>query len=391
MARGFLDELLDATTEAESPKSFFYWSGLCALSSVVKNNVWLNRHMYVLYPNIYVLLFAKSGMRKGVPIAVAKRLVGAVDNTRVIAGRSSIQGVVKELGTARSKPDGTMLKDACGFVVSSEFASSLVQDPAALTILTDLYDSNYNEEWTNMLKGTPVEVLKNINVTLLGGVNQAHFTDSVPDAAIMGGFIGRTFVIYEEKKACINSLVYAPKRIPDMIGLAKQLKEISKIKGEFKFTPEGGEFFDDWYKTYAKKDRDDKTGTAERLHDSILKVSMLISASRKTDLTLDIDDLKEAIEQCMLVTASVKRATVASGKATFGPQIAIVLKELIVKKSVTRMRLLQGHYGDFDAYDLDRIIESLTQAGAVTAERDGRDIVYSITQKAMDQITKRDD
>lgn len=385
--RRFLDDLLDATKEAESPRSFFYWSGLCAISAIVKNHITLNRFMYTLYPNIYVLLFAKSGMRKGVPIATARKLVSLVDNTRVIAGRSSVQGIIKELGTTRSKPDGTLIKDACGFIVSSEFASSLVQDPAALTILTDLYDSNYNEEWSNMLKGTPVEVLKNINVTLLGGVNQAHFADSVPEAAILGGFIGRTFIVYEEKKACVNSLVYPPDNIPNLEELAEQLKEISKLKGEMTFTEGGGAFYDKWYRDYAVKDREDKTGTAERLHDSILKVAMLISLSRKNDLSLDEEDLAEAIEQCMKITASVKRATVGSGRATYGPQIAIVLKVLIQKGSILRQKLLQNHYGDFDSFDLDRVVETLTQAGAITAERAGKDILYKITQKALDQIT----
>mgnify|MGYP001439509332 FL=1 len=386
----FLEELLLSTTEGESPQSFLYWSGLCVLSAVVKNNVCLNKYIYTLYPNIYVLLFAKSGLRKGVPINTAKRLVAMTNNTRVIAGRSSVQGIIKELATARCKPDGTVLKDACGFIASSEFASSLVQDPAALTILTDLYDSNFNEEWTNMLKGSPVEELKNINVTLLGGINQAHFQDSVPDSALMGGFIGRTFIIYEEKKRCVNSLVYAPKKVPDFKEMAAYLKEVAKLKGEFKYTEAGGQFYDQWYKTYNTQERDDKTGTLERIHDSILKVAMLISVSRKTDLTLDEIDLQEAVTQCMVASSAVRRVTIASGKSPAAPQIAMVLKELITRKTVTRMKLLQCHYGDFDAIDLDRIVETLIQAGAVTSKKEGRDTLYEITQKALDQLKTGD-
>src|SRR5437773_9702104 len=103
----WLTELLHSTEELESPQPFWMWSGLATIAAVVKDNVFLNRgKAYKLYPSIYVMLLARSGLRKGPPINLAKRLVKGVDNTRIISGRSSIQAILKEMGTAYTLPGG---------------------------------------------------------------------------------------------------------------------------------------------------------------------------------------------------------------------------------------------------------------------------------------------
>src|SRR6266704_1581124 len=164
----------------------------------MKKNVYLDRYYYILYPNIYVFLVARSGLRKGNPVNLAKKLVQEVGVTRVISGRNSIQGVLKDLGKAHSTPNGTIVKDAAGFMISGELASFLIKDPEALTILTDLYDTHVNEpEWKNTTKTQGIDTLKNPCITLLGATNEEHFQDAVPTNAIGGGFIGRTSIVFE--------------------------------------------------------------------------------------------------------------------------------------------------------------------------------------------------
>jgi hypothetical protein len=91
----WLSQLSEQHQELESPKSFWYWSAIAALSAVVKDQVWLDRQIFKTYPNIYVMLHADSGLKKGPPISMAKQLVSPVKNTRIISGRSSIQGILE--------------------------------------------------------------------------------------------------------------------------------------------------------------------------------------------------------------------------------------------------------------------------------------------------------
>lgn len=142
----WLDETTELFSTFESPKRFYYWSCLTAVSAILKDNVYFDRFNYKVYPNIYVLLFGPSAIRKGPPIALAKSIVSRVNNTRIINGRWTIEAIVKELGTARSKPDGTVIKDSCAFIVASELSSSLITSTSSLDIMTDLADRIYNDE-----------------------------------------------------------------------------------------------------------------------------------------------------------------------------------------------------------------------------------------------------
>ena len=83
--------------ELESPMNFWLWGGIAAISAIVKDNVWLDRQIHNLYPNIYAHVPCRVGLKKGPPISMAKQLVRSVNNTRIISGRSSIQGILKRI------------------------------------------------------------------------------------------------------------------------------------------------------------------------------------------------------------------------------------------------------------------------------------------------------
>jgi hypothetical protein len=90
----WLTDLVDVFAESESPERFFYWSGLAVLSATIRKNIFLDRHIYKLYPNIYVFLVAKSGMKKGIPVRNAKKLLELLGLTRVISGRNSMPKIL---------------------------------------------------------------------------------------------------------------------------------------------------------------------------------------------------------------------------------------------------------------------------------------------------------
>jgi hypothetical protein len=367
----WIESVLQATVGSESPTRYFYWSALSAISAVVKNNVYLDKFYYKLYPNIYVLLIGRSGLRKGVPISLAKALVADVNRTRVISGRSSIQAIIQDLSKAYTVENGgPPIVDAVGFMVSSEFASFLIQDPAALTVLTDLFDGHYNQVWTNTTKGGGPEKLKNVCLTLIGASNEVHFRDAVPDNALGGGFIARTFIIFEQEKSCINPLTERPLTSISVGDLSAYLKELSKVKGSFEWDKSARDVYNAWYNDFSTGTYDDSTGTIERIHDQILKAAMLISLSREPDLILRETDIVEAIRISLEAVPGVKKITMGAGKAVYAPGTAVVLKDLIARPEheVSKTMLLQKYWGHFDTYDLDRIIQSLIDARAVKVE-----------------------
>ena len=387
----FLELFMEASIDSESPKSYWFWSGLSCISAVVKRNVYLQRPTWRTYPNIFVFLVGESGLRKGVPINLAKELLTILDVTRVISGRGSIQGIITDLGTAYTRPDGRVFDKAQAFIVASEFSSSFVRDADALTILTDLYDSCYHDKWPITLRSGKW-TLKEPAITLLAGINPPHFEDFVNPVAVEGGFVGRLMIIYEQDKATINPAIRkeAFKTI-DKEPLVEALRNISLIKGEMDLNDAARDAYESWYiefETHRKAARlKDKTGAINRIAEHMLKVSMLFALARY-DKTINEYDLEAAKKVCTTMLSNVSKTTVGQGRSQFAPQVKIVMSELMSAPNfeISRSKILSRNIAALDAIDLDRVIDSLIQADAVTCERRGNEIYYRLTERGIEAV-----
>lgn len=397
----WLASLVEQHSELESPKNFWLWAGICTISAVLKDSVWLNRGgVYNLYPNIYCILHADSGLKKGPPINLAKDLIKRVNNTRLISGRSSVQGILKELGTAYSMPGGRVIMKSVGTILSSELSASLVTDPSALTILTDLYDRNYNEgEWKSLLKMESFE-LKDPTVTLFGGINEAHAESFFDKKDIQGGFYARTFFIYEKEEQVINSLVRRISKPLDKNELVKHLKEIAKLEGPFeelsdeKNKPtEVGAFYENWYDSFRREIKvlkiKDDTGTLNRLGDSVLKVAMILSLAKGVEKRIDLESMHLAIKLCESLVGNIRRTTLGKrGMSNQASHKALIINELLNREphSITRQLLLKKYWMHFNAVELDEIMAGFDASGMIKVINEGTVILYEMPKKQSDEL-----
>lgn len=401
----WIESLVHQHREVESPASFWFWSGMAAISAIVKDQVWVNRGgLYKLYPNIFVILYAESGLKKGPPINLAQQLVKMVNNTNIISGRSSIQGILKKMSEAKSAPGGKVLQKSTAFICASELASSLVEDPAALNVLTDLFDRNWrSDEWESLLKMDTFK-LKDPTVSLLGGINEAHAEAFFNDKDIKGGFLGRTFVIHEQTPNTINSLALPMENPPDVGELANHLKEISNVRGEFenfwtedkKLTPVG-KLYNDWYVQFTKdrmeKGIKDDTGTLNRFSDSVVKIAMLLSLSRGTDLRITIPDLESAITVGEKLIGNIRKTTMhRKGLSERSPFKALVIKKLleIPDHSISRIQLMKSMYMHYsDSTEFENTMMSFQAAGLIEVMKMGNEIIYKMVPAEVERFQNR--
>jgi len=379
-----LSDLVKLYKNSEAPEIFFYWSGISVISAIVKKNVWLNRGgIYRLYPNTYCFLVAASGMKKGIPIQMAKKLITGVNNTRIISGRNSVQQVLEDLGKAHSIEGGGIIKEAHGYLISSELAAFLIKDPDALTILTDLHDTGYNKEWKYSLKSGKVTLAEPC-ISILGATNEEHFSTAVTNADVTGGFIARTFIVFSSEKGRLNPLVHGGEEL-DLKPIIRCLTEISKLEGEFCWTKESGEFYEQWYNDFHSHDHHDPTGTINRIGDQILKVAMCIGLAKGEFPNITLPTIREAVTRCLMTVNGMRQVTMG-GKATLAAQTKLVIRELIILPDhrISRKKLLQKYWGQFDSYDLDKIAETLLQAGAIKILRSGSNIEYEMREEALE-------
>lgn len=388
----FIDDVLAVTAEAETPISFFRWAAICAISAVAKRKVYLQKGgAYRLYANMYVMLVARSAaLRKSIAPIFAQDLVEQVGCTKVISGSNSIQAIEQELWTAKTLEDGTILSDAGAFIVSDELNTILIADQSAQSLLTKLFDSNYVDTHRHSLKGEGQRTMKGVYITMFTATNQANLEDFLDVKSVAGGFVGRTLIIYEERKSKINALVDDSPPW-DKLPLIKKLKEISKYEGKFKWASDGRDLYKSWYESFQRKleDKDDdKTGTAARIHDHILKLAMILSMAESPELTLHKRHIEEALELSGYFEGSAQRVIVGKGKSEMALKYRLLLDLLLSAEDnqLSRKRILSRSYGDFDAFDLDRMIEGLSQGDSIEVIRNSDGPQYRLNQKYVEQF-----
>jgi hypothetical protein len=336
---------------------------LSAISAIVKKNVWIDRFSYILYPNIYVVLVsARSGLRKGIPISYANAIVERVGVTRTIAGRNSMQGIVKSLSETHKLENGTVITDAQAFLCTGELDAFLVKDDQALSILTDLYNTHENTGgWKNTLKSSPVESLKSPCITLLGAANETMLESVIQEKDVKGGFIARTFIIHERRRRSVNALMFRPESLVPKSELAEGLMYLKNAKGAFKISDKVRKDYAKWYNALEIDSDSDVTGVMERIGDSVLKVAMLISLSKGLSMEISMQDLDQSIEHCEGFLQGIRKITITHGKADIAVFVGLVLKALINSPGleVERVKALQMLHPDVDAMMFDRVIDDL--------------------------------
>lgn len=385
--KSWIDLLQKETDKAETPRQYIYWAGISIISAIISPNTYLNLDGVLrLRPNTYILLIGKSGLGKGLPNFIAKKLVEESKSTRVISGRNTIQSMITELSKIKSLPDGPpVYPDSRGFIISGEFHNLMQQDPQALTILTEWYDTHYLSDWKNTTKTGGGELLKSPCITMFGGSSPEHFNEAVPIVNVSGGFVGRTLLVFADKRYRYNSLTGNSDSEVDWSGLTDYLKVLAKLKGRFTWQPEASKEFDSWYADFRPRSEkmDDKTHTVDRMPDHIRKVAMCLSASRLPNLEISKEDVEEAIDGCIKLGLAAKKIT-HGGTSSLAEQTKKVLMIVLESEnySVSRDKLLRKGFGDFDAVDLDRIVDNLIQARFLTSSG-GENIQYKATERGV--------
>jgi hypothetical protein len=186
-------------------------------------------------------------------------------------------------------------------------------------------------------------------------------------------FYGRTIIVFSDKKANVNALVDRPQGLLPWDTLVTPLKTIARARGPFEWAEDAKDHYREWYNWFQEQDNDDTTGVLERLHDHVLKTAMLISLSREPNLRLELEDIQEAIKACQDFIPGSKRVALGQiGKSISAPGTSVLLRELLSNEehSITRSEALRRHWQHFDAFELDRIAESLEAQHAISIKPD---------------------
>ncbi len=373
--------------DAESPDNFWRWSAISCLSAALRNNVYLETRIGKILPNMYIILYADSGAaRKGAPVKFSGKLLNLLQCTKVVAGRTSMQAAVKELGGTFTNERGKIIQGSAGLLYSEELAALMVQDPATIDLLIDLYD--YHENWTNNLVNSGKTKLKEVCLSLLAASNSDLFTKSYAAQGIKNGLLGRTMVIKEEKARKRTSLLdLPPVDEAKIIELVNHIEKINQVKGVLKLTDAAHTLYNEWYYGAPQELFTDKIGYASRLGTHVFKVAIALAAARENfgEMLITTEDINKAIDLCIEVKRNLKSVMIGTGSNTGAYQCGLIIKAIVSESGycISRRKLVQRLLGEIDPEGLDSAILLLQQGALVDEKIMNGEIMLAMTQKGI--------
>jgi hypothetical protein len=385
----FIEKFLEHTREYESPNAFWKYSAYATISAVLRDNCYRRQGDSALFPNIYVLILADSGIhRKGRPVELSEQFVSKVKNTKVISGRASIQAILDELAsTETDRATGAIVKGGAAIFYAPELSAGIVSDPQAVSILTDIYDYKPNS-FTSRLRSAGKFRIDKMIFSMLAASN-ADLLKSVYDiSAVRGGLLARTFLVCADEFRPSNSLMRFTDRTGSFDTVYKELLELSKLTGEFTFEDAAIDEFEAWYKPFREsyKNKADKSGIVSRIHTGAVKLSMLLAANAMT-LRIGKDHIEEAIADCLALLPNYNNFIMSTGKATGAEAGAAFLMHLLESPghTSTKKQILRVHWSNMDIAILDEVVLKFELSGHITRLL-GKDEGYVLTPYALQQM-----
>jgi len=356
---------------SEPPDSFKKWVAISTVAACLQRKCYLEWEG-TLYPNLYIVLVGPSGSRKGTAMRPAEKFL------RELGIKLSPEAVTREQLIRRLKKAGDQIVTTSGKVIMH---ASLTIFSAELTVflgynnqqlmadLSDWFDCR--DVWKYETKSMGIDNITNVWVNLIGATTPQLLQTTLPEDAIGGGLASRIIFVYEEGK---GKYVVFPFKTEEEHALEEKLlhdlEAIKMLEGEFIPDKSFLERWENWYgkdtnKMLANNPRFD--GYMERRATHVLKLSMVMNASRDGDMVLTAEDFDRALRELRDVEKKMHRTFLGVGRSDISGVTRAVMTTIIRHKRISFNELLGIHYDDVDYDTLVRIWNVL-----LTIEKDGR-------------------
>lgn len=378
MARHFTDFLtayLKYVDNTESPISYHIWTCLSIMGAALQRRTYLQWGYKTFYPNLYAVLVGPSGCRKGTAMTIGKDLIKQVNGITITSESVTREALIRDMREGVNQyvdpQDGQLRYHSSISVFSEELSVFLGQQNVKfLADLTDWFDCP--DDWTYRTKGSGTDKIVGICPSILGATAADWLKSILPSEAFGGGFTSRIiFVVEEEKRQLVSNPKVDPAIAAMREALVADLQQMALMAGPFMFHSETMDFYEDWYirqaKTPAIKDPL-FAGYCERRATHLLKLSMIVSASRSNSRVIYKEDFERALKLLEAVEPKMPRTFMGLGKAKYSEMTALIFDYLKRHGTASGSELLNKFHLDLDEYSMKIICGTLAARKVISIQ-----------------------
>lgn len=351
------------TTEA--PETYLMWSGLFTLSAAVRKHVKIPKAYlgsWESFPNLYIVLVGPPAVKKTTALAFTDDLLSKLPEVPASPTKISEAALASALSTSI---DGSI------YITASELASLVGKSKLDMyEFLTDGFDSRKDIKVMTISRG--LEVIPNPCINMMACTQPAWILENMPASVIGGGFASRCIFVFEGSTSRWQ-MYYRniDQKEMEKLGadLLSDLIHISQLQGEFSVTTEALDFMEDWYQNGMRilQTRDPRLqGYFARRHVHAHKVAQLISLAKKDELSLGIEEFKQAIAILEISERSLMNVFRNIGRNSLSADTDAIRDFVKANKKVERGEILKNFQASALPDVIDKLVNGLIAMGDLT-------------------------
>ena len=374
----WITSYLQYVENSEPPQLFKEWCAVSTIAAALQRKCKMEWGTTTFYPNLYVVLTAPAGKaRKGTAMSSARRFINkiGIPLSAEAVTREALIRTLKESETVLPTENGVLVHSSLT-VFSPELTVFLGYNNLQLmSDLTDWFDCA--EKWVYRTKNAGTDDISGVYINLLGATTPDLIRSTLPIDAIGGGLTSRMIFVFEERKGKIVPFPFISEKMKKLEkDLYYDIEKIHMLGGVFKVTDNFLKYWGDWYTAQEDKNPFNTDlsiqhlgGYIERRPTQVLKLSMVMNASRSGTMVLDRCDLERAID--LLTRTEVKMPLVFGGMGqgssaalTYSVERSIaVARDGILLNSVIGRHRFEG-----TATEIGESVDTLVRAGLARLE-----------------------
>jgi len=389
-----IDAYIKYQFNTEPGLAYQRWVGVSLLAACMQRKCRLELGTLCFYPNMYIILVGPPGKaRKGTAMGPAKKHLASLQVT-VAAEATTREALIRRINEAVNTFNDTtevghmnMQVHSSLTVFSDELTSFLgYNNKELMSNLADWFDCA--DKWIYDTKGSGTDAIDNLWLNILGATTPDLMQATMPMELMGGGLASRMLFIYAEQKG---------KKVPYPM-LSKEEEQLRKdvehdleslIQMQGKFLCDD-DFLDVYQEYYLNKPESTPLKSRhlayywERREVHILKLSMIMSASRSNEMIIRACDFHKALEWLEDAEKFMPCAFDGMGHRKDAPVVALV-RTLATHGEIRFNALSEMLMADINPTDLKEMIIQLSKQGHIKVDKNaGLDWIIKAVNPAKD-------